>query len=160
MKPNEQRAWIEQMAPAAQASQTKYGVLASITLAQAILESGWGKYAIGNNYFGIKARQGEDYCDARTTEFVKGQKIRITARFRKFRTVQECFERHGELLATAKCYRPAMAVSGDPLAFALQLQRCGYATDPKYAQKLTDLIRDFDLTKFDAVQSAALKELA
>jgi flagellum-specific peptidoglycan hydrolase FlgJ len=55
----EQLDFIASIAPAAQASEKKYGVPASVTIAQAILESAWGKRAIGNNYFGIKARVGE-----------------------------------------------------------------------------------------------------
>jgi flagellum-specific peptidoglycan hydrolase FlgJ len=59
MTRQDQLDFIASIAPAAQASEKKYGVPASVTIAQAILESAWGKRAIGNNYFGIKARVGE-----------------------------------------------------------------------------------------------------
>jgi len=151
-------AFIAQIAPLAQASQAKYGVPASVTIAQAILESRWGESLLTvkcNNFFGIKARAGEDYCEFHTTEFRNGpggkkEARRELARFRKFRSAQESFDRHAQLLASLGRYQAAMAVASDPLVFAARLQQCGYATDPQYAVKLADLIGDFDLTQYDS----------
>jgi len=153
----QQLDFLARVIPAAQASQAKYGIPASVTIAQAILESGWGasKLAITcNNYFGIKARirDGkpiEDYADFRTTEYFGKTPTSVVAKFRKFRSTAECFVRHAELIGTSKRYRPAMAVTNDPLAFALQLQLCGYCTDPDYASDLAGLIRQWDLTQYD-----------
>jgi flagellum-specific peptidoglycan hydrolase FlgJ len=171
MTREQQQAWIEQQAPAALAAQRKWGVPASVTLAQAILESSdgagnWGgsKLAIQCcNFFGVKARQGEDYEEFRTTEFSNKpqapipqsgtEKQVVLARFRKYASVEESFEAHGRLLGSLARYRPAMAVAHDPIAFAEQLQCCGYSTNPKYAELLTSLIRRYDLTRFDSDES-------
>ncbi|HWR36006.1 MAG TPA: glucosaminidase domain-containing protein [Clostridia bacterium] len=149
---------VTKFGAAARATQKEYGVPASITVAQAILESSWGQSELareGNNYFGIKARAGEEYCEFDTTEYVAGVAGRERAKFRKFRSMQESFDGHARLLSCADRYQPAMAVKNDPLAFALQLKLCGYATDPKYPQKLTALIHQYNLTSFDAAGEAA-----
>jgi len=160
-------AFVAQIAPAAQASQAKYGVPASITIAQAILESSdrngnWGRSGLAvscNNFFGIKARAGEEYAEYATTEDPDGPgpkpPIPARAKFRRFRSVAESFDRHAQLLASLRRYQPAMAVASDPLRFAAQLQRCGYATDGKYPGKLADLISNFDLTKYDRATKEA-----
>ncbi|MGH9580047.1 MAG: glycoside hydrolase family 73 protein, partial [Terriglobales bacterium] len=96
-----------------------------------------------------KARQGEEYCEFQTTEYRNGIPRREAARFRKFPSLAACFARHGELLATLPRYGPAMACASDPLAFALELQRCGYATDPKYPAKLAAIIGQYNLTQYD-----------
>jgi flagellum-specific peptidoglycan hydrolase FlgJ len=169
MTREQQQAWIEQQAPAALAAQRKWGVPASVTLAQAILESSdgagnWGgsKLAVQCcNFFGVKARPGEDYTEFLTTEFSnkpqaasnKPEKQLVLARFRRYASVEESFDAHGRLLGSLARYRPAMAVAHDPIAFAEQLQRCGYSTNPKYAELLTSLICRFDLTRFDSDES-------
>lgn len=140
---------------AAQRTQQKYGVPASITLAQAILESGWGKSALArlaHNYFGIKATSHtapEDYIEFPTHEFVDGRSIPTMAKFARYATAKESFEAHAELLAHARRYRPAMDFVNRPADFARQLQLCGYSTSPIYAAKLMRLVNQFDLTQFD-----------
>jgi flagellum-specific peptidoglycan hydrolase FlgJ len=146
----EQLDFIASIAPLAQASEKKYGVPASVTIAQAILESAWGKRAIGNNYFGIKARVGEAYCEFTTTEYNQTIKQKLQDKFRAFPSAQASFDAHGKLIANANRYKPAMAVAHDPLAFALQLQRCGYSTNPNYPKILVALIEQWKLTQYDA----------
>jgi flagellum-specific peptidoglycan hydrolase FlgJ len=174
MTRQQQDAWIANYGPMAHASQLKTGVPASITLAQAILESSdrkgnWGCSGLAlqcNNFFGIKARhlKGvaiEDYKEFLTTEYDAGGKPHAEeADFARFKSVQESFDRHAQLLSTAKRYQPAMDVKNDPLYFATKLRECGYATDPGYPNKLTKLMRDYpDILKFDAPdQPAALKQ--
>lgn len=155
----DQDEFIAKVAPLAQASQEKYGVPASVTIAQAMVESAdakgnWGRSPLAyedNNYFGIKARQGEDYCQHPTKEWCKTHKRLEATRapFRKFRWLRECFDRHAELLAKLPRYQPAMAVADDPLAFALQLKLCGYATDPNYPTMLASKIRTYKLAEYD-----------
>lgn len=134
------------------------GVPASVTVAQAILESGWGCSGLSeqaNNYFGIKAEHIDDpetYCEFPTAEYVNGQRVTIDAKFEKYPTVTDCFEDHAALLSQAKRYAPAMAVKNNAAQFAQQLQACGYSTSPTYAASLTALINEFDLEQYD-VQS-------
>ncbi len=138
---------------AAQQTQRSYGVPASITIAQAILESGWGESALAvkaNNYFGIKAAlTSEPYVEFPTTEFISGRQAHVLGRFARYASPIDCFKAHGALLATSKRYIGAMAVAADPEAFAAQLQVCGYSTSPDYASRLIDLMRIYDLTQYD-----------
>lgn len=147
-----QSDFLQRTVGAAQHSQRVTGVPASITLAQAILESGCGQSALAvrsNNYFGIKARVGEDYREFSTYEFVDGRRVREIARFARYPSPAESFRAHAALLATLPRYRPAMAVCSYPQAFAEQLQACRYSTDPNYARKLMELVDQFDLTQYD-----------
>lgn len=141
--------------PAAQAAQRRWKVPASITLAQAVLESGWGKSAlarIANNFFGIKAasRAGADtYAEFRTAEFVDGRRVEEMAKFARYPSPAASFDAHAVLLATLTRYKPAMEVCADVDRFAAELQRCGYSTNPNYAASLMQLIRQYDLTQYD-----------
>jgi flagellum-specific peptidoglycan hydrolase FlgJ len=160
---------VVMFAAAAQESQRKWGVPSSITIAQAILESAWGQSKLAiecNNYFGIKARKhllpGEEYQEFPTREVRNGKNEIELARFQKFKSIPDCFQRHGELLSCSDRYAPAMEVADDPAKFAIQLLGCGYSTDPKYPKLLGDLIRQYKLTRFDLPPDppAAKKEAA
>jgi flagellum-specific peptidoglycan hydrolase FlgJ len=152
---SEQIAFIKNVAGAAMLSHKKWDVPASITIAQAILESGWGLSDLAikaNNFFGVKARQGDDYGEFLTTEYVQGIAKKELAKFARYPSAVESFDAHGKLLATLSRYKPAMCEADDPLGFALGLQQCGYSTDPKYANQLAILIKQFNLTRFDSQQ--------
>lgn len=124
-------------------SQIRTGVPVLVTLAQAALESGWGKYAKGNNFFGIKAGkswQGETQV-LKTKEEIEGKVIQIEAKFRKYETAEESFVDHGLLL---KDRFPKSFVHSDPVDFVNSMQKdhgYKYATDSKYVDKIAELIR-------------------
>src|SRR6266566_2541870 len=153
-----QLAFIAQIAPLAQQSHKRFGVPASVVIAQAILESGWGQSVLSRyaqNFFGIKSPQDAgQYVEFQTKEFENGQPVQEIAKFRRFDTQQSCFDVHA-LLLTRKRYEPAMADADDPLVFASRLQDCGYSTDPEYAKKLVALITGFKLRKYDLAKSEA-----
>src|ERR671914_3136183 len=154
-------AFISAAAGGARKGHREFGVPASVTLAQACLESGFGKFHIGtaNNYFGIKAfpRGGKidvgkiasGFVIVPTKEVVNGRTITVNARFRKYASLADSMRDHGFFLRVNPRYKPAFAHSGDANAFARELQRAGYATDPQYANKLITLMRTFDLYRFD-----------
>lgn len=150
----EQAAFLAFAVPAAQASQRKWGVPASVIIAQAILESGWGKRALGNNYFGIKAGRNQAYVEFTTHEYRNAIREKQTDKFRAFAAPAESFDAHGRLLSQSKRYKPAMAKAHDPFAFAIELQVCGYATDPNYAKHLAALMEQHKLTQFDLKEAA------
>lgn len=135
---------------AAQASRIQWGVPASITLAQFVLESAGGKRMPpgSNNPFGIKARSGEPFVQVMTGEVVGGREVIVSARFRKYASMDEAFSDHGRLLATSPYYRNAMRNKDDPVAFAHALTGV-YATDPNYGDKLVRLINDLQLGLYD-----------
>lgn len=136
---------------AARASHIKHRIPASVGLAQWALESAWGRRMPpgSNNPFGIKARKGEPSVTVATREVIGGKSIIVQAAFRKFDSLQQAFDHHGRLLATAKVYAPARAVLPDPFAFAHALTG-RYATDPKYGELIGSIIRASNLTRFDA----------
>jgi flagellum-specific peptidoglycan hydrolase FlgJ len=154
----EQLAFIARIAPAAQMGAVQTGVPASITIAQAILESGWGDSGLAkqaNNFFGIKARRADDYAEFKTTEIRNGVAGKELARFRKFASEAQCFTAHASLLSQSKRYRPAMADADDPFVFAAKLYECGYSTDPSYPKELASLITEFHLLDYDVKSPAA-----
>jgi flagellum-specific peptidoglycan hydrolase FlgJ len=153
--------FLRSVVPAAQASMRSSGVPASITIAQAILESGWGCSELSeqaDNYFGIKASHlgdPESYIAMPTAEYVNGVRVMELADFEKYPTAADCFADHAALLSQAQRYAPAMAVKADPQAFAAELERCGYSTSPTYASSLMELVREFDLTQYDVPAAKA-----
>ncbi len=138
------------VATAAQASQQRWKVPASITLAQWAVESAWGASMPpdSNNPFGIKALAGQPGVESGTREVLGGQDLLTTARFRKFETLAEAFDIHGRLLATSRVYASAMAQIANPDAFADALTGT-YATDPKYGYTLKWVMHNYGFDQFN-----------
>lgn len=136
----------------AQAAMRKWGVPASVTLAQWAIESAFGRHmpAGSNNPFGIKAGEGAPYVLAHTHEVIHGRTIAIVARFRKFATLADAFDYHAELLATHPVYAKAMEHKASPNEFAEALTGI-YATDPAYGNKLVQEMHAFNLYQYDEV---------
>ena len=147
-------AFIHAASAAARDSQVVTGVPASVAVAQAILESDWGRATIGNanNYFGIKATSGPGPAGivwAETREFIGGAWTTVRAPFRAYHSMAESFLDHGRLLAENSRYARAFDFKDDPRAFARMIHQAGYATDPDYARKLIGLMDAYDLYRFD-----------
>ena len=152
-----QQAFISQIAPGAMAAQSRYGIPAAVTIAQAIDESGWGQSALAirdNNLFGIKGAgpAGSDVLP--TQEFENGQWVTINAAFRVYYNVAQSIADHTELLATNPSYQQAMADRHLPDAFATDLTGV-YATDPQYGSNLIAIMRLYNLYRYDAAAPAA-----
>ena len=151
-----QQAFINQIAPGALAAQQRYGVPASVTIAQAIDESGWGSSqlaATDYNLFGIKGSGPAGSVTLPTQEFENGQWVTIYAQFRVYHNVSESIADHAELLATSGYYTRAMADRGVPDAFANDLTGV-YATDPEYGANLIGLMRLYNLYRFDSATAS------
>jgi len=138
--------YIQNYSQAAIHQQRKHRIPASITLAQGILESSAGKSYLaveGKNHFGIK-------CGNWTGEFVYKQDDGRLERFRKYATVEESFEDHSRFIAERSPYKSLFDLKPtDYVGWAHGLKRCGYATDPKYAHKLIELIERYGLHNYD-----------
>jgi flagellum-specific peptidoglycan hydrolase FlgJ len=164
----EQLEILHSVAPAAQAAQTRWGVPASVTLAQWIFESSWGTSKLAqtaHNYFGVKAREAAipgTYCEFPTAEYENGQRVVVDALFEKYPDEAASFDAHARLLATSGRYQVAMSVRMQPERFAVFLQRCGYSTNPSYAQELIGAMREYDLYRYDTPPDgpAAVHEVA
>lgn len=156
---NEQQAeFLKRLVPAVLALQQKTGLPASAVLAQAILESDWGRSPLARrnkNLFGIKARPNGAAVVYSTREYGgperSGRPVR--ARFAVYPSYEAGLDDYARLLARPR-YARARAVAANPFAFVMELQRCGYATDPRYARKLALLIRRYRLTEYDLPSEA------
>ena len=162
------KEFIKKFLPYARETERKTGISALFILAQAGLESAWGKSPIGNNFFGIKVPKSlvsstpkEKKQLLRTTEVLatpneKSQfpeVISITKRtdgrykyivkdwFRKYDSPEESFTDHAKLFLTNKRYAKALQVKTDPYKFAEEVAKAGYATEPTYAERLKGVIR-------------------
>lgn len=146
-----QQAFIKQVARGAMATQRKYGVPASVTIAQAIDESGWGQSVLAtndHNLFGIKGTGPAGADEQPTQEVINGQLVNLSASFQIYESIAQSIDAHGRLLAHSGYYAGAMAQSKDPNAFAAALTGV-YATDPGYGAKLVQLMKQYDLYRFD-----------
>lgn len=141
--------FIATIAPDAVSDMHRSGVLASITIAQAALESGWGKYAPGNNLFGIKG-SGQEFT---TQEYVNGHFVTITDGFRVYDSWLGSIQDHSEFLVENSRYARYgffdACQNKDYAQAAAALQLAGYATDPNYAEKLIAIIEAHGLSGYD-----------
>ncbi len=147
--------FIAAIAPAAQQSQRETRVPASVTLAQAILETYWGTSTLAreaNNYFGIKAKERPGPAGIywlNVWEHINGQDVIVREPFRAYNTIAESFVDHGRFFITNSRYATAMKYAGDPREFARQIHKAGYATDPGYSTKLIALMDQYNLYRYD-----------
>jgi flagellar protein FlgJ len=142
---------------AARQASARTGVPASVTVAQAILESDWGRSALAqdaNNYFGMKSMGtlGDDgVVWMPTSEYDgAGQLYQTTSAFRAYKSLADSVTDHDLLLENSARYAPAMRVANDPKQFAQQLALNGYSTDPAYADKLIALMDRYGLYSLDS----------
>lgn len=147
--PTETRAmrnYIETYAPAAVRAMRQYGIPASITLAQGLLESNAGESKLAlesNNHFGIKCRRKCKGCTCRnyTDDDVYDM-------FRVFNSAWESYEEHSILLSSPR-YQHLQKYGKDYKSWAYGLKRAGYATDKTYGQKLIRIIKRLNLDQYD-----------
>jgi peptidoglycan hydrolase FlgJ len=140
--------FAQRFAPHAEAASAATGLPARFMLAQAALESGWGKREILNadgspshNLFGIKAGRGWNgkVAEVMTTEYIDGVAHKRLEKFRAYDSYAEAFGDYARMLSSSPRYREVVAAT-DGHGFADALQRAGYATDPLYAQKLKGVL--------------------
>jgi flagellar protein FlgJ len=142
------REFVNKVWPHAAAASQATGVPAAFLVAQAALETGWGRSEPHRsdgqpsyNVFGVKA--GRNWSgptvEAATTEYVDGVAQQRVERFRAYGSYAEAFADYARLLVSNPRYAPVVG-SLDATSFARGLQRAGYATDPAYADKLTRII--------------------
>lgn len=151
----DQAAFFDQYAKYAIDSMVETGVPASITLAQAALESGWGQSKLtreANNFFGIKDQKNDDWTGPNyqisTREVYNGKDTTEIAKFRKYRSPEQSFIDHGNFLRKNKRYAKLFN-SYQWQSWAYGLQDAGYATDPNYAKVLIGIINKYGLAQYD-----------
>ncbi|MBJ0927846.1 glycoside hydrolase family 73 protein [Enterococcus faecium] len=148
--------FIERLVPHAQELQDGYGVLPSIILGQAILESNWGKSTLAskyNNLFGIKAYGDQKKVSLETKEFVNEEWITIQGDFKVYDSWEQSMDDHTQLFVQGVDWNPALyekVITATNYQEAAQaLQDAGYATDPGYAQKIIQVIGTYQLNQYD-----------
>ncbi len=146
--------FISSIAAAAMACQAKTGIPASFTIAQAALESGWGTSKTccnALNIFNIKADRswrGPVYRMA-STEHINGKDVVLAADWRMYATWDDCLADRAKFFQTNPRYKACFAeTTGE--GWARAAQAAGYATDPKYAEKLITTMRARKLGVYDA----------
>lgn len=138
-------AFLERLAPYARSAAEEADISALPVLAQAALETGWGRYVIprtdgesSNNVFNIKADRSwqGDRAATRTVEFDGTVARSEQAQFRAYQSVAESFQDYVSFLQNNPRYEEALEAGKDAARFVEGLQDAGYATDPEYANKL------------------------
>ncbi|MCS8616493.1 glycoside hydrolase family 73 protein [Latilactobacillus curvatus] len=145
------QGFIDGIRSGAIAGWSKYGVLPSVSGAQAILESGWGQSLLStqaNNLFGIKGDYNGQSVTMPTQEYYNGQWVTINAQFRKYPSWNESIEDHGRFLAVNSRYGNLLGKINYKEVTSL-LQSDGYATAPTYAASLNRIIEDYHLYDWD-----------
>jgi flagellar protein FlgJ len=157
MNPNE---FVKKYYPYALECEKETSIPAIAIMAQAALESGWGKKAIGNNLFGIKFRKG-DYefrkvltteCSARHDQFkgkdvkskvyledVNKYRYKVWQYFADYETPKECFKAHSKLLLTDR-YKHCLRWKHSPKRFLIAVWRSGYATALNYGKTMCNMV--------------------
>ncbi|WP_409289148.1 flagellar assembly peptidoglycan hydrolase FlgJ [Pseudomonas sp. KCJK8927] len=143
-------AFVATMLPMAEQAAKRIGVDPRYLVAQAALETGWGKSVMRNsdgtsshNLFGIKATGNWEGGEARaiTSEFRDGKFVKETAAFRSYDSYQDSFHDLVSLLQNNSRYQEAVKSADKPEQFVRELQKAGYATDPEYASKISQIAR-------------------
>jgi flagellum-specific peptidoglycan hydrolase FlgJ len=160
------KEFIKTFKPYAVKLQKESGIDYRFTLAQGALESGWGKSAVGNNFFGVKDTDGVNGNEQliTTTEFLynanakfpsiiskvlvnpakKLWKYVVKDYFRKYDTAYESFKNHSDFFFKNSRYKTALIHRADPYRFAEEVAKAGYATDPNYAKVLKSVIKTIE----------------
>ena len=150
-------AYIEQFSSIAQEEMFIYGIPASITIAQGILESGmgYGRLAMeGNNHFGIKCHIGWDGKSIYHDDDEKGECFRV------YNNPATSYRDHSLFLTNRERYTFLFDFKmNNYKAWAKGLKKAGYATDPKYSDKLISLIERFELNRFDNKKGKVVKAI-
>lgn len=142
--------FVADLLPEAQRAARQLGVSAELLLAQAALETGWGKHTMkfddgrsSNNLFGIKA--GPEWrggaLSRPSLEYSDGVLANKISRFRAYASPADSLDDYVEFIQSSPRYRKALASAHDDAAYIREIQRAGYATDPNYADKVIGILR-------------------
>ncbi|CRM20828.1 Peptidoglycan hydrolase FlgJ [Pseudomonas sp. 37 R 15] len=148
-----QDEFVATMLPMAKAAAARIGIDPKYLVAQAALETGWGKSVMraedgssSHNLFGIKAGQSWQGGQARaiTSEFRDGAMVKETAQFRSYSSYQDSFHDLVTLLQSNDRYKEVVKSADNPEQFVRELQKAGYATDPAYASKISQIAKNMN----------------
>lgn len=152
-----QTEFIERLVPYSQQLQQEYGILPSIIIGQAILESDWGRSELSatyNNLFGMKSfHPDNNSVNLVTKEHVDGEWIEIKADFKVYDSWEASMKDHTLLFVNGVDWDPylyrGVLLADNYRSAAKSLEAAGYATDPGYAQKIISVIETYELYQYD-----------
>jgi len=144
------KAFVEQLLPLAESMAPELGVDPRVLIAQAALETGWGKHITRDaqtqessyNLFNIKAgsRWQGDTVAVNTLEYYEGIAQKELAQFRSYDSYEQSFVDYVDFLKTSSRYQQALEQADNPIGYLQELQAAGYATDPEYADKISRIM--------------------
>lgn len=141
--------FVTELLPVAERIARDSGIDPKLMVAQAALETGWGRHMIRGeqgepsfNLFGIKAdsRWKGDAVSITTTEYREGLPMKEQASFRAYQDYESSFRDYVSFLESNPRYREVLSVADQPEVFAEKLQEAGYATDPNYGSKIRQIM--------------------
>lgn len=148
-----QQDFIKALLPGAVAMQRKSGLPAVVMMCQVCLETGYGKSVVRDkhtgqysyNLYNIKGKGPAGSVLVDCDEYYNGKHVYVEDWFKAYNSYEESCNDYVNFIYGNSRYKPAIAVANDPVAYAVQLQKCGYATDPNYASKLMSIARTFNI---------------
>lgn len=158
--------FVNRLMPLAKKAADKLGLSPAVLVAQAALESGWGKRVIKDgegqmthNLFGIKAdpRWEGPKAVVSTLEYEQGVASRQKAAFRSYESFEESFNDYVDFLTSGSRYQGALAKADSPDRYFEALQQAGYATDPQYARKLKQVLRSDAIAGYSSPGNTATR---
>jgi len=159
LPPGFRGAFISDILPGVLHAAREHGLPPSVTIAQAIHESGWGRSRLAqdhHNLFGVKATRSQRAVTMATREHDSGEARTVRSRFRSFADLDESIQHHAALLAGDRRYAPAReawAAWADWRAYLDELAPT-YATDPAYAQRIARIVERYELDRWDTIVMA------
>ncbi|MEW5766575.1 MAG: LysM peptidoglycan-binding domain-containing protein [bacterium] len=157
---SDRQAFIQSIAGYAQETEKTTGIPASVTIAQAIIESRWGRGVLGkaNNFFGIKGRGTAGSITLNVYEYINGRRVKINSLFRRYNNLIESFQDHARVISESSRYREAMRWVDDPKRFVRELRKAGYATNPRYADIIIGIMERYNLYQYNMAPLVAKEE--
>lgn len=134
--PKQQSTFLNNIVPLANKYGAAYGIAPGLIISQAALESNWGVSAPQNNYFGIKGKGGTQT----TKEYINGKWITITDSFKGYSSLEDSVKGYVDFLTKNPRYKDVFGKEAPQAIGAVA--KAGYATDPKYADKLTSIFNN------------------
>ncbi|MDP3268800.1 MAG: flagellar assembly peptidoglycan hydrolase FlgJ [Legionella sp.] len=161
--PNGIDDFVKSLWPKAKQAASMMGLDPKVLLAQAALETGWGKFVAkdangtsSNNLFNVKAGSSHDSVTIKTTEYIADTPIKMNASFRKYPSVEHSFNDYVSLIKGSERYQTALANANNPEIYINELRKAGYATDPKYSSKILAIYNGEELNQ--AMQRCGLSD--
>lgn len=147
--------FVKSIWPLAKQAAATIGLDPKLLVAQAALETGWGKFVAkgasgesSNNLFNIKANAStKDVVEVQTTEYIANTPIKVNAAFRKYDSAAHSFGDYVSLIKDSERYQDAVAHAGNPERYVRELHKAGYATDPQYGDKILKIYHGNELNQ-------------